>query len=227
MRLAIITCEKYHDALPPFFKLLERFWPTTSTPWLVSDGPNFYAPWLGGTSPNFIPIEGSGSWCNVLRAFVSKIDDDPIIMQDDFFLTSHVNQESIIYAYSQMKATNSGCVRLFPCPGADTEYGDPYVGTVRLGTRYRISCQAAIYSRAYLLKILSKIDGTAADFEIQGTKVAEDFEEPVLAWKREVEPWPLSYLCSAISRGKWSRDAKKLCDDHGILVDWEKRGFEA
>lgn len=227
MRLAVVSCDAYSDAWKPFFALLDHYWMLAPKPWLVSDGPDHYKQWNDSQSaaPNFIPMFGLGDWCSVLRTFACQVNDYPILMQEDFFLTGHVDNDLIVYAQKQMKAMGAGCVRLYPCPGANEDYGDPFVGMVTKGTDYRISCQAAIWEPNYLLKILRQCKGTAADFEINGTKIAESLPEPVLAWKRKATPWPMSYLCSAISRGKWNPDAKKLCDEHGIYVDFEKRGF--
>lgn len=229
MKVVVISCARYADCWKPFFYFFQHYYADYAVrPVLVTDD-GATEEWATINDGRVSRFAAQGDWCNILRTYVGsqKPEEAILLIQEDMWLTRSVDKEKIAHAISQMRAMGAGCVRLYPCPGADTEYGDPYVGAVRYGTLYRVSCQPAIWTAGYLLKVLRGVSGTAADFEIHGTKVAEKLEEPVLAWKRDAEPWPLEIICSAVSRGKWSRDAKKLCDDHGILVDWEKRGFEA
>lgn len=149
-----------------------------------------------------------------------------MVFQEDFFLNAPVNQPLIDHALKLMERDNVGAVRLYPCPGANEEIGDPYFGRVTRHTAYRTSCQATIWKPGYLHAIASRFN-TPSEFELQGSAWASShLPAEVLAFKRDVQPWPIEYLCSAIGRGLWSQDAKKLCDTHGIEVDWSFRGFQ-
>lgn len=210
MRVAVISCWKYADAQEPFFALFEKFWPNCPyTTELVSDIESQPLP-----------------WCRVVETLVVQEKESILLLQEDFFFNAPVNQNLIERGLEQMKARNAGCVRLYPCPGGIDDYGDPHFAIVPRGTRYRISCQAAIWNPSYLYKIASRFN-TPQEFELQGTVLSNDLPEEVLAFKRDVQPWPLSYECTAIVRGKWTQGAKKLCDEHQIVVDWSRRGFQA
>jgi hypothetical protein len=152
--------------------------------------------------------------------------DGILLLQEDFLLNAPVHQDLIGHALEQMQSRNAGMVRLYPCPGSDEDYGDPHVGIVRKGSAYRISCQASIWRPDYLHAIASQCGDTPRDFEINGTRIAESLPDEVLAWKRESEPWPIQYYCSAISRGKWEPAALEFCRQQGVEVDLSLRGVE-
>lgn len=219
MRVAVISCWKYRDAWQPFFALFRKFWP--DCPYslvLVSD-------YIGTSRIDCATYTHPGSWCEVLAAFCGSSDERFLLFQEDMFLNSPVSNHLINRGFSQMNERNSGMVRLYPCPGGDEDCGDEHFGIVPRGTPYRISCQASIWRPNYLYDIASRFN-TPSEFEINGSRFADTLPDPVLAFRRDVQPWPLSYLCSAISRGLWNPAAKRLCDEHGIENDWTMRGFQ-
>ena len=64
---------------------------------------------------------------------------------------------------------------------------------------------------------------SAAHFELSGTVAAERLPWKVFAASRTAQPWPVEYLCSAISRGRWNPDAVRLCEREGIACDFTRR----
>jgi hypothetical protein len=149
------------------------------------------------------------------------------LFQEDFFIHKPVNTVLIAHALGQLKQRGAGGARLYPCPGSDVDYGDMFFGDVLNNTPYRISCQATIWQPEYLLKVLSCVNGSAAAFEIDGSFISTTLPEPMLAFKRDIYPWPVEYLCSGISRGQWNPASKRLCDRLGIENDWTMREMAA
>lgn len=223
MRVAVISCMKYRDAIDPCMKLLRKFWPNHPKTTIITD----LAYMVEGELPySWSPNGGLLNWCDTITSYLRITDDGPVLlMQEDFWLNAPVRQDLIDHALEQMKSRNAGMIRLYPCPGADEDYGDPHYGIVKKGSRYRISCQASIWRPDYLHAIASQCGSTPRDFELNGTKIAESLPDEVLAFKRESGPPAVQYLCSAISRSQWNPDAKTLCDLHGIEVDWSMRPF--
>lgn len=169
-------------------------------------------------------IGGDGlSWCDVLRSFTETTSEPFLLIQEDFFVHMPVIAEAMDHALNQLEVQKAGAVRIYPSPGADADYGDILFGEVWSHSPYRISCQATIWRPDYLRAILSHLSGPASTFEIEGSFLSRSLPDKVLAYKRNVEPWPLEYLCSAIGRGVWSQDAKKVCDREQIEVDWSLR----
>lgn len=234
MRVAVISCWKYRDAWDAFFPLFKKFWPDCHSPvTLITDlgidkiERAWTPPWT------FVSISKQGQdWCSALVRFLESdlltADGQPkdapvLLLQEDFLLNAPVNQSLIEHALNQMKSRNAGMIRLYPCPGADEDYGDPHYGIVKKGSKYRISCQASIWRPDYLHAIASRCGSTPRDFELNGTKIAESLPDEVLAFKRDSGPWPIQYYCSAISAGKWNPQALEFCRQQGISVDLSLR----
>lgn len=224
MRLAVISCWAYRDAWAPFFALLDKFWPNHPSVTLIADviGRESPAPLKIPTFQG--PESRPWSWCEVLTAYARTIGDEPLLlMQEDFFLTAPVQEELIASAVKEFDDPEVGCVRLYPCPGGSGE-GSEHFGIVPRGTRYRISCQAALWRPSFLVSI-ARHCSTAFRFEVMGTHIAKSMPQTVLAFRHELRPWPMEYLCTAINRGRWTQDAKRICDQHSISADWSMRAF--
>lgn len=219
MRVAVVSCYAYRDAWKPFAGLFNKFWP--DCPYDVETITDILKGWIPPTRKAWSAGQDS-SWCDVVSKYAALNNDNLLLMQEDLFLTAPVRQDLIEHALEQMKSRNAGMVRLYPCPGADEDYGDPHFGIVKKGSRYRISCQTGVWRPDYLHAIASRFK-TPAEFEIHGTEFAETLPDEVLAFKRDSGPWPMEYLCSGISRGKWNPDAKKLFEQHGISADYSLR----
>lgn len=219
MRLAVISCAAYADAWWPLFQLLDKFWPAHPWPDLVTDE----CPILGNYRA--VAYGKNQSWCSVLAQYAASINEPVLLFQEDFFPSMPFRDDLIDHGLLQMKKRHAAAVRLYPCPGGDEDYGDLFYARVRAGAPYRISCQAAIWRPDYLEMIARKFD-TASRFEVEGSRLSNELPDEILAFKRDKTPWPLEYLCSGITRGKWTQGAKNLCNQHGIDVDWTRRESE-
>lgn len=229
MRVAVISCWKYRDAWTPFFELVDKFWPANRWIDLITDeAEELFVGYPMNTHFDVLFKAGKNvSWSQALAEYAKRQSGPVLLMQEDFWLNAPVNQSLVDHALDQMKSRNAGMIRLYPCPGADEDYGDEHYGIVKKGSKYRINCQSSIWRPDYLHAIASRCGSTPRDFELNGTKIAESLPDEVLAFKRESGPPAVQYLCSAISRSQWNPDAKTLCDLHGIEVDWSLRGFQA
>ena len=169
----------------------------------------------------------SESWCARLLAYVKTTDEPFILMQDDFWLNEEVRIDLVEHCHDQMVLLGAGCVRLYPCPGGDLHYGDKYVALVPANAPYRISCQSAIWNPRYVEFLLERTKAADAwEFEQLCTPISRENPAPVLAYKREMKPWPMEYFCSAVTRGKWTLGVKEFCEKVGVTdVDWGVRPF--
>lgn len=206
------------------FALLKKFWP--DNPYrttLVNDHIPYCWPPILPVKADFF-TSNETSWCQVLADFASDLDDNVLVLQEDFFLNAPVNQELVEHGLKILSRDNIGAVRLYPCPGSEVPSEDPYFGPVPRHTRYRNSLQATIYKPGYLHAIASRFN-TPAEFEVDGSAWAsQHLPAEVWAFKREVKPWPMEYYCSAISRGLWEPAALEFCRQQGVEVDTSMRG---
>ncbi len=226
MRVVVASCYKYRDAWKPFVALFRKFFDERPITLLTDEVPEWLS--LDLTAPDVIIEEEQGTWCQMLAKFAAKTNEPILLFQEDFFLNQKVNHDVIQHAMDCLEyQIGVSCVRLYPCPGGDMPSIDPYFAPVNFNHQYRISCQAAIWKPSYLSAVADYADGGPWDFELIGSPYSRTLIGDVLAFKRELKPWPVEYICSAISRGQWNPDAKKLCDREGIEVDWSMRPFAA
>lgn len=224
MKIVVASCWKYRDAWKPFFGLLEKFWPTRPYPVeLLTDRFDGNYEEINGALVTV--ADKDYGWCGNLSAYAraaAATEGSLMVMQEDFLLNAPVNEHLIEKGLQQLEERKAAMVRLYPCPGGDIPYGDKWYAEIPKGTRYRVSCQATIWNPYFLAGIAGQC-ATPADFEIRGSELSGDYMEPFLAFRRDVQPWPLSYICSAISRGKWEPDALEFCRQQGIEVDTSLR----
>lgn len=222
MRLAVASCWAYRDAWKPFFALLDKFWPNHVMPTLITD---HYREDILTRDRVHIFEGGELTWCQLVAEYANASLEPLLLFQEDFFLTEPVNENLIFRGLDELIKYKAGCVRLYPCPGGDHDYGNPYYAVVDQYAQYRISCQVAIWQSEFLSRIARASKEGPSEFEIIGTISAWDQSDIILALKRDVQPWPMQYICSGISRGLWNPDSKKLCDQYGIANDWSMRAF--
>lgn len=227
MRIAVVSCNAYRDAWKPFFVLLRKFWP--NCPYevvLLVDGEpvNPGSIQYGGAGPDTLYVRSSQSWSHLVGCFASENSQPILLLQEDFLFSHPVQPQLVRLALENLKRPGIGAVRLMPCPGSDMEEGDKHFGMVSRDMLYRTSCQATIWDPRYLQDIADNAGGPrACDFEMDGAKHAREVLKPeVMAARRDVYPWAIQYVVTAIVRGKWIPEAKTLCDEHGIEVDWSR-----
>jgi len=227
VKLVVISCWNYRDAWKPFFELLEHYWPNHPKAWLLTDRLE-HIEYPEPINATIFSCGASLSWCGVLNSFLDKQNEEPILlMQEDFFFTAPVKHALVQMAQEHLRVETIGAVRLYPMPGANVPSEDQYFGKVSRGSAYRISCQASIWRPSFLSAIARQCT-TPWNFETVGGPYADvHLKEDVLAYKRDVQPWPMDYLCSGISAGIWNPDSKRLCDRLGIENDWSMRRMAA
>lgn len=224
MRIAVVSCGKYADCWLPFFSCLRKFWPTCSYPiWLLTD----VIPEYDFTGKVFegVNVRAYGkdmSWCEIVSKFAAESDGLSMIFQDDFWINATVNELLVEKGIEQLMERKAAMVRLYPCPGGDIPYGNKWYAEIPKGQQYRVSCQLSAWDNDALYSIASQCD-TPSDFEIKGSKLSNDFAEPFIAFRRDQQPYPVSYFCSAVSRGLFNPQALEFCRANGIEVDTSMR----
>lgn len=222
MRVVVVSCWKYRDCWEPFLALFRKYWPDfKGTPHLITDTVEapFAKPLQTRYEFNIGQLGYSASWCEVVAAYCSTADEPFLLMQEDFLINTLVHCDLIAEAFDLLLCETIGAVRIYPSPGATEPSDHPHFGSVARHMNYRTSCQATIWKPVYLQAIAERFE-TPTAFEMSGSNWASSSRpEQVWATKRETQPWPIEYLCSAIARGKWTRDAIELCAREGIPLD--------
>jgi hypothetical protein len=161
----VMSCDAYRDLWTPFFTLFHRFWPDCTFP--VYLGSNHAV--LDHSSVRTLAA-GDCSWSKVLRLGLQQIDTDYVLLLlEDFFLDRPVVTNRILHNLKTLHVLDGMVLRLFPHPGPDsTVPAHPDIGRLHPAAPYRVSAQAALWNRTWLIDFL-RDDESVWDFEWKGT----------------------------------------------------------
>lgn len=171
-----------------------------------------------------IAIGDETDWSSDFRSMLEQIPQPyMIVLIEDYLLTQHIDTTVIEGLITYMEDREAGCLRLYPCPGPDRPCPDnPLVGEISKGADYRLSLQAAVWDKQTLLELLR--DGESAwELELNGTKRTNDLDAPFLG---VIGDSPIPYFCTGVVKGKWVKEAVKLCETEGIEVDLTARSIQ-
>ena len=213
----ISSCDKYQDLWDPFFTLFFRYW--QDCPYPVYLGTNHLK--YDHNRVTTITVGDDTDWSSDFRSMLEQIPQPyVIVLIEDFLPTKSVDTAMIDRLITYMVDKGAGCLRLFPCPGPDLPYLDnPLVGEISKGADYRLSLQAAIWDKQILLELLREGE-SAWELELNGTKRTNALAAPFLCVAGDS---PIPYFCTGVVKGKWVKEAVKLCKKEGIEVDLTAR----
>lgn len=233
----INTCDKFEDCWNPFFKLWSTYWKDcNATIYLNTEYKDYNYPGLDihsvkGCVQNNIPRDKRATWSQCLKWALETMDTDIILyLQEDYFLKDNVKNDIVENYVDLMLANNDiSCIHLTDQAvilGEKASYEGLY--TVVKKQRYRVSCQAALWRKEELLKLLRDYED-AWEFEEFGSMRSAIINSNYYAVSKEVvkinEFEIIPYVFTGIVQGRWYEEVVPLFNKHEINVDYQKRGF--
>ena len=221
LALLVSSCDKYHDLWYPFFTLFFRYWPDCPYPVYLVSNHLIYS----DSRVNTIAVGDDRGWSASLKNALLHITQPYLILLlEDYLIEQRVDTEYIEALTVYMKKRKAGCLRLFACPGPNVPCADnPRVGEISKGSDYRLSLQAAIWDKEVLLGLL-RLEESPWELEVFGSKRTDMLDMPFLSVEINRQGvYPITYLCTAVVRGKWIPDAVRLCKKNGINIDLRAR----
>jgi hypothetical protein len=227
------STDNFEDTWEPFFHLLNDFWPQTRPVILNTERKTFNHPDVPVTCTK-VAREGETRipWGEcMLRALEHISTETFVYLQDDYFLYRAVKTDVVDEAARTVDAENLDCLRLMECgeagPYEPTAY--PWLCSVSRTATYRISLQAALWTKAGMRKYLRSHE-SPWQMEVWGSKRAGRTEGRIWAVNRDVysenHTQVIPYVPTGIVRGQWKRDiVEKLFAEHGIDVPFDVRGW--
>jgi hypothetical protein len=236
MTLAVFvnTCDAFQDCWIPFFRLFETYGGILRELPIYLNTERADFDWPGCTihCTKVWPREEENlpPWSErLLRGLDSVKERHVLYLQEDYFLKSAVRAEMIQQAleiFAQLP--DAGAVYL-TSHGPQVRRSLPYSKDflqVQPPARYLISAQAAIWEKDFLRSAIRSWENVWM-FEKFGTLRARHARRRVFA------PTPdalaggdiVDYVWTGIIQGKWKRDCVDLFRRHGIIVDFDRRGF--
>ncbi len=221
----VSSCDRFFDAWRPFAGFWRRHWPARVLRWpvylIVNELP-VRSDWL---TP--LAVGRDRGWSDNLRLVLGRIESEYLLyLQEDYFLTAPPDADWLDATLTRLRAGRVDllCLRAMPAGyGAEDWPGVPGNGDLReipAGSPWRGRLQAAFWRREALLNAL-RAGESAWDFEAS----AGERLRGLRAWTVAGEGGgALPYLSSAIVRGLWTPDARRLCAEQGIAIEPDCRG---
>lgn len=232
--LLVLSCDKYADIWPPFFDFLFRFWPDCPYPVYLGSNEKIF----DDARVRTICSGAARDWSNDTLAILGQIPErNVIILLEDYFVYAHPDQPQLDCCIALLEKYNATFLRLACFPSdhfVDYAYDaiaeQPEFVITRKEARYRVNLQAGIWDKEKLMQLIVPGESPWA-FETEGTKRSRETDDVYLGVRetkgvRSVHG-PIPYLCTALSRGVWMRDAIELCEANGIALDTSHRPIES
>ena len=225
--LAILSCscDKYSDIWVPMFDMFYKYWGDCPYPvYLMTNQKEF-----SHDRVKTITTGEDKTWSIAFRQALNTIDAEYVlIIMEDYLLQHPVNSNDFESAISYMKKEKIDCLRTYPCPEPNEYYGmmnNLKIGTVSKKAMYRISLQAAIWRKEYIMSIIDDKD-SAWQFEHMGSKRSQSDGSKIVSVYKDNQKLIFDYYCTGVIQGYWIKEAVELCQQNNVLIDLEKRPLE-
>lgn len=198
--ILVPSCDAYSDVWPVFLHGFRTHWP--DCPFPVYFGTNEIG-FVDGRVTAITSAQGL-VWSNRLLDYLYRVQSKYILLLlEDFILRRNVNSESVLSAVQFCEDHAAACVRLVPRPPPATRRNvQGRFSEIYTGESYRISTQAAVWRREYLLQLLRK-DESIWDFEMRGTVRSSDLAGSVWSVDRPILPYEGLLAHHVIEKGRW------------------------
>lgn len=219
------SCDKYSDIWDPMFGMFYKYWPDCPyNVYLMTNKKVF-----NNSRVKTITTGEDKTWSIEFRQALESIDCDYVfIIMEDYLLKSKVDFNEFEMAVQYMKREKIDCLRTYPCPEPNKPYGQMgkyKVGLVNADAPYRISLQAAIWRKDYVISIINDND-SAWQFEYLGTHRSSIDDSKIVSVYKNNKKLIFDYYCTGIIQGYWIKEAVELCEKENIHVDLTKRKIE-
>lgn len=227
VHVVVSSCDSFAACWPPLMHGFDRYWPDGPKPiHLITNRLAFEHP--------RVSVFATGSdhgWARNLRMALSATPQPFVLyMQEDYWIDQVVNSALIDSYVDHFRNDRLDYLRLVPVPPGTQDCGfDDRIRLLAPAARYRTSLQAALWRKAVLLEIL-RDDESPWDFELVGNDRSRTYGTRFGCISgndlKTVNPGNLSYVCTAINKGRWSTDAIRYAGTENLQIDYGSRGRE-
>lgn len=216
------TCDSYYDLWEPFFVLLQRYWPGFDYDvYFCTESKKFSFPGFNIHCPLNEPH--SVTWSQKLIDLLHIIPTENIIfMLDDFWLKAPVNTQRLQVLMERFDTDKQmGHLNMIHESASTLEPSKKYPDLVLFPKKrpYRITTQASLYRRDYLLQVLRPHE-SAWKFEVFGSKRSANLQQENYIISTE-SPKIFSYdVGGVIRRGSYIKENVDYFTNHeGIIIN--------
>lgn len=210
--LLVCSCDKNEDLWPMFFHYMYEYWKTCTLPiYLNTESKEYHDKYFNVKTYQMFPKGDGDKWSLRLKRHLERIQEDYVILiLDDFFLRSLVDEEELAWCLREMKENQNIALFLFdPTPGPNEE--SPYEKYERKAKKapFRMSLQVGLWNKKHLLHYLRNHE-MPWQFETWGSIRSRRYKEDFYAMKVGVSrvfeyPWG-----GVVADNKWNNE-KEQC----------------
>lgn len=191
----IPSCDAYSDLWDPFFELLWRHWP--DCPFKI---------YLGSNTQEFadarvvtLKSDKGLVWADRCLDHLGQISEPVVLLWlEDFFLRRRVDTSLLLMAVRDFTCLDARVFRLVSRPAPRQLLTGKYYGELEVGAAYRISTQAALWSKEFLKSMI--VAGESIwQFEIKGSRRSDRFGTGFYGVDKDLLP----YRHHVVERGRW------------------------
>lgn len=210
--ILVLSCDKYSDVWPAFFKCFRENFPVGNWPiYLGSNTKVCQEPGvvtlLSGSDPD---------WSTSYKRILKQIPQQKIfVILEDLFLSSKVNVDEIVSLVEFMFEQEANHIRYWANPLPDRPTDNPLVGECTKGAPYR-STVCGLWDRDCLLRLLLEGENPW-NFEIMGsyrTFYSGGFYSTTA---------PLCEYKNMIEKGMWIPQSVAWARTEGVMLELDKR----
>ena len=172
--LIVSSCDKCNDLWQPFFSLIRKNWPDFDRKiYLCTDSMSFAYEGFDINCPLRMPL--GSTWSENLMTLLKGMDDEYVmLMLEDFWLKEKVDEAQLYQCEEIIKndpTVGFICLVYQLNPSLDNPASENYPNLIEYGQRtaYRVTTQAGVWRKDYLLSLLRKHESPWW-FEMFGSK---------------------------------------------------------
>lgn len=233
--LFVSSADNYEDCWFPFFRLLERYWPDCPYPIaLNTEEKEFSYPGLAITSLKIGRAPDGARWdfTSATIEGLKKVRSKYILWTlEDLFLTGKVDTARIEKLVTILRSRDYTQIHLTPTARSRSAYlpsEHPELWTIGSNYRYRLSLLNGLWERERFMSYLVPGENPW-QVEIFGSRRAGRRNDTFFCVRSETpkdpNSWPMPYMVTGVTKGKWEHKVEPLFAENGIYMDFSRRGF--
>jgi hypothetical protein len=229
----VLSCDKYSDIWQAFYDFFFKYW--NNCPFKIYHASNH----LSFIHPGVIPVYSGiiSDWSSETKIILEQIKEKYVlIILDDYFIYKPLDIPTLQASLKILKKLDALFLKLSCFPVSHRSLWEydilpeaPFMGKIRDWQEYRINLQLGVWNRELLIRLL-KPGETPWEFEVNGSIRSNNIPNPCLCIVEDPEKnyvhGPITYLCSALTKGIWMRDALELCKKESIPLATGNREVE-
>jgi len=227
--ILISSCDKFSDCWDPYIHGIKKYWP--DCPYDIYIITNYLD--IKDDFVRTINVGEDSGWANNMLIALKYIKAPYILYtHEDFWIKKTVDTKVIEEYIKLIELEKAEYISLYPGSKPYIPFSlDTRLNVISGNAPYRTSLQVALWRKKVLEDLI--VEGENPwQFEILGTERSKNYGNKFLAVKRFFDGnnvpfhYGIDYVCTAINKGRWSKEALHYAKFEGLNIDFTNRPQE-